>query len=109
MMGVFNNLVIFDKHVPHNTLSSSLPDLAVAWSWDEDKTALSFRLQPAVKCHDEVRHGAGSAVRFNVSAQSIDCWFDHLRGTQYAYLVLPKTPGGPILTLQPPGIRGTFG
>ncbi len=65
--------------------------------------------QPAVKCHDEVRHGAGSAVRFNVSAQSIDCWFDHLRGTQYAYLVLPKTPGGPILTLQPPGIRGTFG
>src|SRR5712672_549086 len=26
MMGVFNNLVIFDQHVPHNTLSSIVQD-----------------------------------------------------------------------------------
>jgi peptide/nickel transport system substrate-binding protein len=29
MMGVFNNLVIFDQHVPQNTLGSIVPDLAV--------------------------------------------------------------------------------
>ena len=46
MMGVFNNLVLFDQHVPQNTLSSIVPDLAVAWSWDEDKTALTFQSAP---------------------------------------------------------------
>ncbi len=52
MMGVFNNLVIFDQHVPQNILSSIVPDLAVAWSWDEDKTALTFRLRQDVRWHD---------------------------------------------------------
>jgi len=52
MMGVFNNLIIFDQHVPQNTLSSIVPDLAVAWSWDEDKTALTFRLRQDVRWHD---------------------------------------------------------
>ena len=28
MMGVFNNLVMFDQHVPQNSLSSIVPDLA---------------------------------------------------------------------------------
>jgi peptide/nickel transport system substrate-binding protein len=35
-----------------NTLSSILPDLAAAWSWDEDKTALSFQLRQDVRWHD---------------------------------------------------------
>ena len=52
MMGVFNNLVLFDQHVPQNTLSSIVPDLAVAWSWDEDKTALTFHLRQDVRWHD---------------------------------------------------------
>src|SRR5467141_3545861 len=52
MMGVFNNLVIFDQHVPQNTLGSIVPDLAVAWSWDEDKTALTFQLRQYVRWHD---------------------------------------------------------
>jgi peptide/nickel transport system substrate-binding protein len=52
MMGVFNNLVLFDQHVPQNTLSSIVPELAVAWSWDEDKTALTFRLRQDVRWHD---------------------------------------------------------
>src|SRR5262249_32230839 len=52
MMGVFNNLVLFDQHVPQNTLSSIVSDLAVAWSWDEDKTALTFRLRQNVRWHD---------------------------------------------------------
>ena len=52
MMGVFNNLIIFDQHVPQNTLSSIVPDLAVVWSWDEDKTALTFHLHQDVRWHD---------------------------------------------------------
>ena len=38
MMAVFNNLVIFDQHVPQNTLQSIVPDLAESWSWNEDGT-----------------------------------------------------------------------
>ena len=29
-----------------------MPDLAVAWSWDEDKTALTFQLRQYVRWHD---------------------------------------------------------
>jgi peptide/nickel transport system substrate-binding protein len=32
MMGVFNNLVMFDQHVPQNSLASIVPDLATGWS-----------------------------------------------------------------------------
>jgi len=35
-MAVFNNLVMFDEHVPQNTLASVVPDLATGWSWSED-------------------------------------------------------------------------
>jgi peptide/nickel transport system substrate-binding protein len=31
MMGVFNNLVIYDQHVPQNSLQSIVPDLATSW------------------------------------------------------------------------------
>src|SRR5438445_6175093 len=36
MMAVFSNLVVFDQHVPQNTLASIAPDLAESWSWNED-------------------------------------------------------------------------
>ncbi len=36
MMGVFNNLVMFDQHVPQNSLQSVVPDLATGWSWSEE-------------------------------------------------------------------------
>jgi peptide/nickel transport system substrate-binding protein len=39
MMGVFNNLVMYDQHVPQNSLQSIVPDLATGWSWSEDGTA----------------------------------------------------------------------
>ena len=35
MMGVFNNLVMYDQHVPQNSLQSIVPDLATGWSWSE--------------------------------------------------------------------------
>src|SRR5437763_3404171 len=45
MMAVFSNLVIFDQHVPQNTLGSIVPDLATGWSWNPDGTQLTFRLR----------------------------------------------------------------
>src|SRR5437868_6184532 len=52
MMGVFNNLAMYDQHVPQNSLSSIVPDLATGWSWNEDGTALTLPLRKAVKWHD---------------------------------------------------------
>src|SRR6516164_3555119 len=52
MMAVFNNLVIFDQHVPQNTIQSIVPDLATAWSWNEDGTELTFHLREGVRWHD---------------------------------------------------------
>src|SRR5215510_2797373 len=52
MMGVFNNLVIFDQHVRQNRMESIVPELATRWSWSEDGTELSFKLRQGVKWHD---------------------------------------------------------
>ena len=49
MMGVFNNLVVFDQHVAQNSLASVVPDLATGWSWSEDGTQLAFPLHQGVK------------------------------------------------------------
>src|SRR5438270_2366905 len=52
MMGVFNNLVIFDQHQKQNRLDTIVPDLATGWSWSEDGTQLTLPLQQGVKWHD---------------------------------------------------------
>jgi len=48
MMGVFNNLVLFDQHVKQNSLASIVPDLATGWSWNEDATDLTLPLREGV-------------------------------------------------------------
>src|ERR1700738_259498 len=34
MMGVFNNLVMYDQYVPQNSLQSIVPDLGIGWGWE---------------------------------------------------------------------------
>ena len=52
MMGVFNNLIMYDQHVPQNSLQSIVPDLATSWSWSEGGSELIFRLRQGVEWHD---------------------------------------------------------
>src|ERR1700730_2196413 len=71
MMGVFNNLVIFDQHVKQNSLQSIVPELATSWSWNEDGTELTFPLRQGVKWHD------GKPF----TAQDVKCTWDLLLDT----------------------------
>jgi peptide/nickel transport system substrate-binding protein len=71
MMGVFNNLVMFDQHVKQNSLESIVPDLATGWSWSEEGTAVTFPLRQGVKWHD------GRPF----TAQDVKCTWDLLMET----------------------------
>ena len=70
MMGVFNNLVMYDQHVAQNSLASIVPDLATSWSASEDGTQLTFRLREDVKWHD------GKPF----TAKDVKCTWDLLTG-----------------------------
>ena len=71
MMAVFNNLVIFDQHVKQSSMQSIVPDLATGWSWNEDKTELTFPLREGVTWHD------GKPF----TAKDVVCTWDLLTGT----------------------------
>jgi len=68
MMGVFNNLIMFDQQVKQDSLDSVVPDLASSWSWSADGTALTFKLREGVRFHD------GKPF----SARDVQCTFDWL-------------------------------
>src|SRR5215475_12971317 len=52
MMGVFNNLIVFDQHKPQVSLETIVADLATSWAWNKDDTALTFQLRQDVRWHD---------------------------------------------------------
>ena len=52
MMGVFNNLVMFDQQVAQNSPQSIVPDLATEWSWNEEGTELTMPPRRAANWHD---------------------------------------------------------
>jgi peptide/nickel transport system substrate-binding protein len=70
MMGVFNNLAVYDQHVAQNSLRSVVPDLATSWSWNEEGTELTFPLRQGAKWHD------GKPF----TAQDVRCTWDLLSG-----------------------------
>ena len=51
-MPIFNNLVLYDQQVAQNSSETIGPDLAKSWSWNAEKTELTFQLQRDVKWHD---------------------------------------------------------
>jgi peptide/nickel transport system substrate-binding protein len=69
-MSVFNNLVLFDPKEKHNSPDKIVPDLAESWSWNADKTALTFKLRQGVKWHD------GKPF----TAKDVKCTWDSLAG-----------------------------
>jgi peptide/nickel transport system substrate-binding protein len=71
MMGVFNNLIMFDQHVAQNSPDSIIPDLATSWNWSEDGKDLTFPLRQRVKWHD------GNPF----TAADVKCTWDLLLGT----------------------------
>ena len=71
MMGVFNNLVVFDPHKRQNSLDGIVPDLATSWKWSEDGKKLTFALQKGVTWHD------GKPF----TAADVKCTWDLLAGT----------------------------
>ncbi len=71
MMGVFNNLVLYDQHVAQNSPKSIIPELATAWAWNEEGTELSMPLRHGVKWHD------GKPF----TAADVRCTFELLQGT----------------------------
>jgi peptide/nickel transport system substrate-binding protein len=70
MMGVFNNLVVYDQHIPQNSMRSIVPDLATGWSTNEEGTELIFPLRQGVKWHD------GKPF----TAKDVKCTWDLLAG-----------------------------
>jgi peptide/nickel transport system substrate-binding protein len=70
MMGVFNNLVVFDPSQKQNTLNDIVSDLAESWSWNGDGTQLTFKLRQGVKWHD------GKPF----TAKDVKCTWDLLQG-----------------------------
>lgn len=51
-MGVFNNLVIFDQHIPRASTETIRPELATSWAWSDEGKTLTFKLRPGVTWHD---------------------------------------------------------
>src|SRR6516165_12648002 len=70
MMGVFNNLVMFDQQVAQNSPQSIVPDLVTGWNWNEEGTELTMPLRHGVKWHD------GQPF----TAKDVKCTWDLLTG-----------------------------
>src|SRR6266852_1368403 len=71
MMGVFNNLVLYDQQIAQSSLETVRPDLATSWSWSEDGKELTFPLRQGVKWHD------GKPF----TAADVKCTWDLVMGT----------------------------
>jgi ABC-type transport system substrate-binding protein len=51
-MGSYHNPIVYDRHRMQNRDDTIVPDLATKWTWDANRTALTFTLREGVKWHD---------------------------------------------------------
>ena len=80
VMGVFNNLVLFDQHVQQNSPQTIVPELATGWTWNEDGTELTFPLHRGVRWEIErtlAEDDARPIVYYNRGAA---CWRPEVKG-----------------------------
>jgi peptide/nickel transport system substrate-binding protein len=70
MMGVFNNLVIYNQHKAQNSLDTIVPELATTWAWNKQSTELTFKLREGVRWHD------GKPF----TSKDVKCTFDLVQG-----------------------------
>jgi peptide/nickel transport system substrate-binding protein len=81
-MAVYNNLVVFDQQEKVNSVDKLQPELATSWSWNADKTQLTFKLREGVKWHDGKPFTSADVV----------CTFDALTGKAKGNTAMRKNP-----------------
>lgn len=81
-MSVFNNLVMFDPKEKINAPDKIVPELAESWSWNDNKTKLTFKLRSGVKWHD------GKPF----SSKDVKCTWDALSGIDDKQQMIRKNP-----------------
>ena len=91
MMGVFNNLVVYDQHLAQNSLGTIRPDLAESWSWSDDGRQLTFKLRQGVKWHD------GKPF----TSVDVKCTFDLLTRGEERSRANPPRAGGTMSRTSP--------
>lgn len=117
-MPVFSNLVTFDPRATQSSAETVIPDLAESWSWNPDKTALTFNLRRGVRWHDGWPFTASDVectfnllmdrshdrLRYNPRAD----WYDNIdevRGaTDHEVTIYLKRPQPALLTLLASGL-----
>ncbi len=97
MMGVFNNLAIFDPHARQNSLEGIQPELATGWTWSPDGKQLTFALRKGVTWHD------GKPF----TSADVKCTFDLLMGTAKENLKINQRKGW-YTNIASVAVRGDF-
>jgi peptide/nickel transport system substrate-binding protein len=119
MMGVFNNLVMYDQHVAQNSPDRIIPDLATSWAWSEDGKELTFQLHQGVKWHDGTPFTAADVkctwdLLLGIGSEKLrvnprKTWYLNVdrvtTNGDYEVTFHLKRPQSALLSLQPSGLR----
>ncbi|MBM3623277.1 MAG: peptide ABC transporter substrate-binding protein, partial [Alphaproteobacteria bacterium] len=81
-MAIFSNLVLFDPKEKLNSVDKLVGELATSWSWNADRTQLTFKLREGVKWHDGKPFTSADVV----------CTFDALTGKVTGETAMRKNP-----------------